>query len=111
MALLGKIKASTLMETMVATVLIIIIFMMASLIMNSVFISNINGSTSSVRERLQRLEYEYQNRVISIPHFEEWEDWEIEMAYESATNIEFVILEATNLKTERKIKTYTNVEE
>jgi len=86
MALLGKIKASTLMETMVATVLIIIIFMMASLIMNSVFISNINGSTSSVRERLQR-------------------------AYESATNIEFVILEATNLKTERKIKTYTNVEE
>ena len=37
MALLKKIKAATLMETLVATVLIFVVFIMASAILNNLF--------------------------------------------------------------------------
>ena len=39
MVVLKKIKASTLMETLVATVLIIVVFMAASMILNNMFLN------------------------------------------------------------------------
>lgn len=111
MALLKKIKASTLMETLVATVLIIVIFMMASLILNTMFSSTLQRNTSAISERLQRLEYEYKNGIIEIPYYETWDAWEIEILGEHSSTIEFMVMQASNKKTDKIIKNYAKIEE
>lgn len=95
------------METLVATVLIIVIFTMASLVMNTIFSSTIKRNTQPISERLQKLEYEYKNGLIKIPYFEEWETWEIEMIHENISNMDYIVLEATDPKAAKKLKTYT----
>ncbi len=77
MVILRKIKASTLMETMVATVLIVVIFMLSSLILNSLFSAQVKGNMQSIKSHLNRLEYHYVNQKIKLPYYEEWEMWDI----------------------------------
>ena len=111
MALLKKIKASTLIETMVATVLIIIIFTMASMILNSIFASTLERNTSGISERLWRLEYEFKNGLIKIPHYGNWDAWEVEILKENNSNSQVLILQATHRTTDKTIKTYAIIEE
>lgn len=77
MAVLTKIKASTLMETMVATVLIVVIFMFSSLILNSLFSAQVKGNLQPIKSHLHQLEYQYTNQKINLPYYEEWKTWEI----------------------------------
>ncbi|WP_435624311.1 hypothetical protein [Flagellimonas sp.] len=77
MAVLRKITASTLMETMVATVLIVVIFMFSSLILNTVFESRIKNTVLPIRSHLNKLEYLYANHKIEIPYNQTWEGWNI----------------------------------
>lgn len=77
MAVLKKIKASTLMETMVATVLIVIIFMVSSLVLNALFGVQVNGNLQPLKNHLHQLEYHYQHHNISLPFYEVWNEWEI----------------------------------
>ncbi|WP_047415851.1 hypothetical protein [Cellulophaga sp. Hel_I_12] len=106
MAVLKKIKASTLMETMVATVLIVVVFMMASLLLNTIFTTYINGNTQPITEKLQELEYEYYKEKIIIPYSEEWNDWEIQMSSVSPKQVGSVKLEATNNKSKKTVSSY-----
>ncbi len=106
MALLKKIKASTLMETMVATVLIVVLFMMTSMLLNSFFTSKIENNTSLVQERLNELEYDLiQDRII-VPYFEDWQQWEIRIVSVSSKDLNYYVLEATNSKTKRISTSY-----
>ena len=75
--ILKKIKASTLMETMVATVLIVVIFMIASMLLNSIFSNAIKGNKNFVKEYLTELEYKVENQRIEIPFYDDFNDWEI----------------------------------
>ncbi|MEX0313718.1 MAG: hypothetical protein AB3N18_06040 [Allomuricauda sp.] len=78
MALLKKrIKASTLMETMVATVLIVVIFMLSSLILNNLFATQIRGNLQPVRTHLDTVEYLYSHEKLTSPYYGEWEGWSI----------------------------------
>ncbi|MGX1931300.1 hypothetical protein [Flagellimonas sp. 2504JD4-2] len=78
MALLRKrITASTLMETMVATVLIVVIFMLSSLILNNLFAAQVRGNLQAVNTHLDEVEYLYSNGKLSFPYYDEWEDWSI----------------------------------
>ncbi len=74
-----KIKASTLMETMVATVLIVVIFMFSSLILNTVFKSSIKNRTLPIRSHLDKLEYLYINQRIELPYNQIWKVWNVSM--------------------------------
>lgn len=105
MAVLKKILGSTLMETMVATVLIVVLFLMASLILNSVFASSIKGDTQNVSARISELEYQHQNGLITLPYFETYNDWEISLDIENTGNDELFRFEAIQTKTKMKIKT------
>ena len=80
MALLRKIKAATLMETLVATVLIVLVFMVASMVLNSLFASSIRANDKHVRAHLLRLQYEYQNGMLELPYHEAFDSWEIQVA-------------------------------
>jgi len=77
MDVLKRIKASTLMETMVATVLIVVIFMISSLILNNLFIVQAQKNHSALDNHLQKLEYLYGNGKVGTPYNEHWRDWEI----------------------------------
>lgn len=77
MGLLKKIKASTLMETLVATVLIVIIFIMASLVLNNVFSTAINNDTNHLEARITEIEYLVTQKQINIPYTEEFEKWTV----------------------------------
>lgn len=79
MVVLKKIRASTLMETMVATVLIVVIFMLSSLILNSLFSAQVKNNLQPLKTHITKLEYQYCNQKIALPYFEEWQGWEITM--------------------------------
>lgn len=79
MALLKKIHASTLMETLVATVLIVLVFMASSMILNNLFANSIRQDQNNIRQELLRLQYSYQNGLLEIPYQTQEGDWTIEV--------------------------------
>lgn len=65
------------METMVATVLIVVIFMLSSLILNNLFAAQVRGNLQPVKTHLDEVEYLYSNDKLIVPYYEEWNDWSI----------------------------------
>lgn len=103
MAVLKKIKASTLMETLVATVLIVIVFMMASMTLNSLFVNTVAGNTNEVTQELLFLQYQYENGQLELPYFDELGDWKIiveEQEWKSNGKINF---SAEHLSTKKEV--------
>ncbi|MEM9075578.1 MAG: hypothetical protein AAGC43_01000 [Bacteroidota bacterium] len=96
MAVLKKISASTLMETMVATVLIVVIFMFSSLILNTVFKSSMKNRTLPIRSHLDKLEYLYVNQRVELPYNQIWKGWNVSMFH----NQREVLVEAEELSVE-----------
>lgn len=101
MALLKKIKASSLMETLVATVLIVIIFMISSMVLNNIVASNIRQNTERIEERMNRLVYEYSKQAYQLPHQVIYEPWEISIFSDKNENSSVVVFEALNRDTKR----------
>ena len=79
MGLLKKIQSATLVETIVATVLILIIFVIASLILNTIFRNNLNANRDAVEARLNVLEYQLANDQLVLPYAETFKDWEVSL--------------------------------
>ena len=65
------------METLVATVLIVIIFMMSSLLLNSMFAMSVKQQHTVISERLHQLQYEYRHGALLLPYYETLDGWEI----------------------------------
>lgn len=70
------------METLVATVLIVVLFMMSSLLLNSMFAMGMKQHTSVIATRLHQLQYEYGHGTLTVPYHESMEGWEISVAPE-----------------------------
>ena len=101
MALLKKIKASTLMETLVAPALIVIIFIIASMILNNVFSNSIKNNTQGIKQHLYELQYLQVNEKLSIPYYETYGTWDVTIdRYKEDDNfmIEFEAVNTTNNK-------------
>lgn len=111
MALLKKIKASTLMETLVATVLIVIIFAVASMTMNNLLKGTIKQHTELADERLNALEYQVKNKGIKLPYFEDFESWEISISKDKTGATNLVTLEAENTITKTTVTNFITYEE
>lgn len=77
MDILKKIKASTLMETLVASVLILIVFMLSSLTLNHLFSNSIKNSTQEINVYLNELEYLYVTQQLQAPYNDTYKKWEI----------------------------------
>ncbi len=101
-----KLKASTLIESLVASVLVIVIFTIASLTLNNIFKATMNSNTDRVQNRMHTLEYLVINTKIAYPYQENFEDWEIRLIKnQERTSVSFV-LEAnkkTNSGSKKKI--------
>lgn len=106
MALLKRIPASTLMETLVATVLIVVIFMISSMLLNNFLSVKIKENADTVKERLHKLEYVFENKEIDVPYYEEFGSWEITIESVEKEGNSLIIFTATNLETKQVITTY-----
>ena len=111
MALLKKIKASTLMETLVATVLIVVIFMISSMIMNNLLLNNVKQNTELAEERLNALEYQLKNDGFKLPYYEDFESWEISVFEEEHGSNSIITLEAENTITKTIVTNYRTSED
>ena len=67
------------METLVATVLIVVVFMMASMVLNGLFAGSIKGNHNGVHQELLRLQYRNQNGQLQLPYHDHMGNWELEV--------------------------------
>jgi len=79
MVVLKKIKAATLIETLTASVLIIVVFMIASLCFNNIFNNHVKQDRGSINNRIKELEYQIHHQKIKTPYTEEFGAWNIEI--------------------------------
>lgn len=77
MALLKKIKCSSLLESLVATIIIVLVFMVASLSLNNIIENGIKGDRNKLESRITELEYLLENEKIKIPYYEDKSAWSI----------------------------------
>lgn len=103
MVVLKKIKSATLVEAIVATVLIVIVFMVASLILNNLVLNTYSKNTHAVENRINELEYEIQNNTIALPYEEQYKDWQIEISTVRKESEKETVITATNGKDNKKI--------
>lgn len=100
MDVLKKIKASSLTEVLVATVIILLIFGIATTTLNNVLQGTVNKNLHLPKTTLTKLEYQYKNGLIKLPFYDEFENWEIQI---QKSNDDIVIFEAENPKTKKKV--------
>lgn len=93
MALLRKVRAASLVETLTASVIIVVVFMIASLSFNNVFRNSVKANDDLLQNRLQEIEYLARNGKILYPFFEEGTYWTI-----SAENTEEKKFRVKNLR-------------
>ena len=75
MALLRKVRAASLVETLTASVIIVVVFMIASLSFNNVIRNSVKANDDLLQNRLQEIQYLAMNGKISYPFFEEGTYW------------------------------------
>lgn len=77
MALLKKIQATTLVETLLASAIILIVFLIASLTLNNVFLGSVKKDDTKLNNRVKELHYSVKYNTLTIPFYEETEQWDI----------------------------------
>ena len=103
MAVLKKIKASTLMETLVATILLIIVFMITSLTVNNLFGNTVKYNTRPVITYMHELEYRYQHGQLQLPYTETYANWEISISGDLRDEVFYVTFEAVHPEQQKTI--------
>ena len=111
MGVLNKIKSATLVETIVATVLILILFVISSLMINNIFRNNFLSNTDDVERRLITLEYQLQNHQIDIPYNETYENWEIMLERQAESKDGVILMNAHKKGTKKAIEKTVYFEE
>ncbi|MCF6296664.1 MAG: hypothetical protein L3J08_01550 [Flavobacteriaceae bacterium] len=99
-----KLKASTIIETLVASVIIILIFTIASLTLNNIFKGVVKNDVSKIENHLTKLMYLQQNEKFDLPYQEDFKDWEIYFYRETKHEVPFLIIEATNKTSKKNIQ-------
>ncbi|WP_109301636.1 hypothetical protein [Aquimarina sp. AU474] len=79
MVILKRIRGATLIETLTASVLIIIVFMIASLSFNNIFNNHVKRNQSAIENRIKELEYLTIHQKIKLPYTEDFAGWDIEV--------------------------------
>ena len=70
MVVLKKVKASSLNEVIVATVIIVLVFGIAVATLNNILMNTANKNTSSIDNRINELIYSYRNEKLQLPYRE-----------------------------------------
>lgn len=106
MVILKKIKSATLVEVIVASVLIVIVFMIASLILNNLVMNTFSKNMHPIETRLNELEYDLQNGMIKLPYEESYKDWDISIQADKTASKKKLIITASNNQNDKEITRY-----
>lgn len=106
MVILKKVKASTLMETLVATVLIIVVFMIASMTLNNLFASSIKNDTRGIDAHLNELQYLYLNEKLTLPYHDDFSSWRISIEVVEDKLSNNIVFNAINRNTNKTVEIY-----
>ena len=98
-----KLKASTLLETILATLLIVIIFLISSVIINNLAKNAFQNNHKHIRTEMKRLGYLAQHEKITLPYFEDVDNWEISVVKEGKRNT--ISISAISMETQKELKT------
>ena len=93
-----KLRASSLVEVLVASVIIILIFAIASMTLNNVFQSSIQGNTHSINTHLNKLMYLYEHDKIGKDYQERFKDYDITFSKLIEKDQAYVVIEAIKNK-------------
>lgn len=99
MVILKKIKASTLMETLVASVLIVIVFMISSMLLNNIFSNTVKSNTRAIESQINELQYLYKNDRLLLPYYDDFKTWQITVESYRDYNKTTILFEALNTET------------
>ena len=94
MALLKKLKSATLIETLVSSGIILIVFVIGSMTINNIFQSSIKNNDDAFRSRINELQYLSLHHKIKFPFFEDTDLWDITIEKKETT----IILKGVNKK-------------
>lgn len=75
MVILKKIRAASLVEALTASVIIVLVFMIASLSFNNIFMNTIRADDSLLVNRQKEIIYFTRHGKLDFPFFEEKEYW------------------------------------
>ena len=103
MVILKKVRASTLMETLVATVLIVVIFMISSMILNNLFSNTIKSNTRVIDAYANELEYLYKNDRLRLPYNDDFKSWTISVESHLENTESLILFEAIHTQTQQSI--------
>jgi hypothetical protein len=103
MVVLKKVKSETLVEVIVASILVVILFMIASLVLNNLVLNTFSKNTHPVENRLNELEYELQNGLVKLPYQENYKGWDIAITTEKKDSKTELHILATNEKNTKEI--------
>ena len=109
MVILKKIKASTLMETLIATVLIVVTFLLASMILNKLVSNAVTSNTMAIDTHLMELRYLQLHQKLEIPYNEHFQNWSISIVFSETQDAPLIIFEATELEHQKTLRKTYNV--
>ena len=92
-----KLKASSLTEVLVATVIILIVFGIATATLNTVFTQSVKNKSFFITTELDQLQYEYQYEKLKLPLIYEEGEWQISVLEVKDNNKRIVFFEGKNL--------------
>lgn len=72
-----KLKASTLVETLTATVILLIVFSIAIAILLSVFQQTVHKNDTAVQNYIHQLSYQIEHHKLKVPYNENFYNWRI----------------------------------
>jgi len=96
-----KLKASSLAEVLIATVIILTIFGIAITTLDNVLFTSVRNKKKSIDTELNILVYEYEQGNIKLPYSYEEDEWKINSLKTKYNNINSVSFEAKNIVTKQ----------
>lgn len=103
-----KVQASTIVETLIASIIIIIIFSIASMTLNNLFKSSVYNDTASIETHLGKLQYLQLKNKLSFPYNENYQGWSIIIKEINENHKQKIVFEALN-DNKQLTKTISNV--
>lgn len=91
------------METLVASVLIVVIFMIAGMTLNTIFYSTTKNDMKSIKAYLYELQYLQKNKKLELPFQDTFGEWEIYVNSFEDGGINIIEFEAINSATNKTI--------
>lgn len=98
-----RVKASSLTEVLVASVLILVVFGIAVVTFDSTLQSTININTQPVETELNELQYLYKHGKIKLPFKDAVGNWEINVEKKVIQNETIVFFDAIHKSTKKRI--------